>query len=38
VQVALWWHTTRTDDPGHTWFRNLVVSSTADLRDSTVRA
>ncbi len=32
---AMWWHPVYDDDPEHTYLRQLVLSATADLRETT---
>lgn len=32
IRMALWWHPSRSDDPGHTWLRNRIRTATAEMR------
>jgi DNA-binding transcriptional LysR family regulator len=31
IEIRLWWHVRHADDPGHRWFRELVVRAAGDL-------
>lgn len=32
IRMALWWHPSRTADPGHAWLRDRVLDATAPMR------